>query len=75
MEEKLGSCCTPSKLPLFGWVHQYPPLLVAGELALVLGLLELADWLSQSRATSAASSLALLTFLPSYQKRAAWFAP
>lgn len=30
------------------------------------------DWPSQVRATSAASSLALLTFLPSYQKRALW---
>jgi hypothetical protein len=55
-----------------GELIHHPLLLVAGELAVLE--LEL-DWASHCRATSAASSLALLRFLPSYQKRALWTEP
>ena len=46
----------------------HPPRLVEGEAGLD-------DWFSHPRATSAASSLALLVFLPSYQNLAVCVVP
>jgi hypothetical protein len=54
----------------------YHPLrLVDGLLAALPAPDEPLLWVSHCRATSAASSLALCRFLPSYQKRAACWAP